>query len=280
MGLVRQELHRHRDDEPGRAVAVQEELRQLGEQIIGWALSLGNPQLPASVRGEIEGRFAQAKQRQQDLEQSLAAERALERHLEQALNPEQVIGQLRQLEEVLAGYNPTLGNLELSKHIAEIACHPDGRVELRGTMLGLFEGAVELLSRDDGASSDVAMAGGFQPVQPRRRGRLRVPTLSAENAEVLRTIDPVLDPERFAGLPEPFFWTESFVITEKISWAEEHAEEVYQAKLSTGLSLNKLVDRFGKSRPTIKHAWDIAVERRRTEAARPGPAQPADRESL
>lgn len=90
----------------------------------------------------------------------------------------------------------------------------------------------------------------------------------------------VSDPERFAELPGTFLWTESFVISEKISWAEEHAEEVYQAKLSTGLSFNKLVERFGKSRPTIKHAWDIAVERRRTEAAGLGLTEPADRDAL
>jgi DNA invertase Pin-like site-specific DNA recombinase len=281
MEQVHQELLRHRDDEPGRSAAIQEELRLLGEQITGWTLSLGNPHLPAPVRGEIEGRFATALQRQQELEQSLAAERALQQHLEQTLNPREVIAQLHKLDEVLAGYNPTLGNLELSRHIAEIACHPDGRVELRGTMLGLFEGAIELLSRDDGAPSDPAAPatiGGVQPVKPRRRGRLRVPTLSAEHGDGLGTMDTVLDPERFAGLPETFFWTESFVITETLSWAQEHADEVYQAKLATGLSFNRLAERFGRTRPTIKHAWDIAVERRRSGSVDQGPTPPLDAE--
>ena len=86
-------------------------------------------------------------------EAGLRLDRALQRRLERTRDPKEVIGQLRRLDEVLAGYNPTLGNLELSKHIAEIVCHRDGRIELRGTMLGLFEGAVELLSRADGAHS-------------------------------------------------------------------------------------------------------------------------------
>jgi hypothetical protein len=181
------------------------------------------------------------------------------------LNPEEVIAQLHKLDEVLAGFNPTLGNLELSKHIDGIVCHPDGRVELCGTMVGLFDGAVELLSRDDGAPSEVqepSTTGEIQQVKPRRRGRLRVPTLTSQSAAVLRSVDTVLDPERFAGLPEPFFWNETFVMTEKRSWAEEHSEAVYEAKLSTGLSFNKLAERFGMTRPTIKRAYDIAAARR------------------
>jgi hypothetical protein len=280
MELVRQELGRRRGDEPARAAAAQEELQQLEQQIAGWTLSLGNPQLPVAVRGEIEGRFAQAKRRQQDLEQALNAERALQRHLERALDPAEVIDQLRRLDEVLAGYNPTLTNLELSKHIDAIVCHPDGRVELRGTRLGLFEGAVELLSRDGGAAGSApTTTGGFRPVKPRRRGRLRVPTLSADHNDALGAPDTGLDPGRFAGLPEAFFWTESFVMPQRVCWAKEHAEEVYHAKVSTGLSFEKLVGRFGKSRPTLQHAWNIAVGQRRSGAPRPGPAPATEGEA-
>jgi hypothetical protein len=262
MEQVHLELRRHQVDEPGRSAAIQEELRRLDGQITGWSMSLGNPQLPSSVRDEIEGRFAQAKQRQQDLEQSLAAERALERHLAQTLGPEQLIGQLRQLDEILEGYNPTLGNLELSNHIAEIVCHVDGHVELRGTMLGLFDGATELLSQNKGGAETETPASGTSPgfptVKPRRRGRMRIPNLSAESNERLGGVDTVLDPERFAGLPPNFFWTESFVLTEKLSWAEANATEVVRLRASR-LTIEKLAEHFGKTRPTIRKALRIGA---------------------
>jgi hypothetical protein len=93
-----------------------------------------------------------------------------------------------------------------------------------------------------------------------------LPTLSAESRGGRDEVDTVLDPERLAGLPESCFWTESFVIG-RTSWAKEHAEEVYRAKESTGLSFNQLVERFGKTRPTIKHAYDIAAARRQQNAS-------------
>jgi DNA invertase Pin-like site-specific DNA recombinase len=265
MEQVRRELRRHREDEPDREAAAREELKQLEQQVAGWAQSLGNPQRPAAVRGELETRFEEAKRRQEDLERSLAAERALRWHVDRALEPGDVIEQLHQLDEVLAGYNPTLGNLELSRHIDAITCHADGRVELRGTMLGLFEGAVELLVREgveEGGPAPAVTGDGVRPVRPRRRGRLRLPTLSADGQEALGGLDGILDPERFAGVPDEFFWAETFVLPLRVSWAESHAEEVYLAWEETGLSMEKLANRFGKTRPTIKHALEIAKARR------------------
>jgi site-specific DNA recombinase len=265
MEQVRRELRRHREVEPDREAAAREELKQLEQQVAGWAQSLGNPQLPAAVRGELEARFGEAKRRQEDLERALAAEGALRRHVDRALEPGDVIEQLHQLDEVLAGYNPTLGNLELSRHIDAIICHADGRVVLRGTMLGLFEGAVELLVRDGGAEGgppEAATGDGVRPVRPRRRGRMRLPTLSADGQEALGGLDGALDPGRFAGVPQVFFWAETFVLPSRVSWAESHSEEVYAAKEKTGLSLAKLADQFGKTGPTIKHALEIAKARR------------------
>ncbi|MEJ7636882.1 MAG: hypothetical protein WKF75_02550 [Singulisphaera sp.] len=180
-----------------------------------------------------------------------------------------MVDQLHRLGEVLAGYNPTVGNLELSRHIERIETFPDGRVVLRGTLMGLFEGAAGLLGRGEtveAGDGGPMPANGFAPVVPRRRGRLRVPDLSAGGQAEAGARDTALDPDRFAGMPERLFWTESFVIAPKVSWAEGHAEEVYQAKLATGLSFSKLSERFGKTRPTVQHAWEIAAARRQSES--------------
>jgi DNA invertase Pin-like site-specific DNA recombinase/DNA-binding CsgD family transcriptional regulator len=259
--LVRRELRRYREEEPDRLAAVEQELRQLEQQLAGWTMTLGNPQLPTSVRIDIEARFAQAKQIQQELQERVAAEKAMQRHLDLMLDPKEVIEQLRRLGEILAGHNPTLGNLELSKHIDRIDCFADGRVVMRGTLLGLFEGAVELLTRDGPPLPAPApqQTGEFPPVKPRRRARLRLPSLSAESQDRLGHIDTALDPERLAGLPQEFLWTESLVIEEKQSWAQEHAEEVARLR-SSGMTMERLAEHFGKTVPTIRKALRLAAE--------------------
>ena len=272
VNLVQQELQHYREDEPGRQAAIVQELDLLAGRLSGWAITLSNPQLPPGVRADIEGKYEESRLRQQDLQQIVAHERALEQHVEETLDPKLVIELLLKLSEVLATYNPTLGNLELSRHIERIDCFPDGRVVVRGTLLGVSEGGHQLLSRDGDCQSQ-----GLEPqpsqqcklVVPRRRARVRVPNLTAESQRAIDNIDASLDPRRFAGLPETLFWTESFVISRKVSWAEEHAEEVYQAKLDTGLSFNELVNRFRKSRPTLQHAWRIATARRQATTPMP-----------
>jgi site-specific DNA recombinase len=260
LGLVRQEQQRWRDDEPGRDVADQAELRQLEQKLAGWTMTLGNPQLAAAVRTDIETGYAQGKERQQKLLRSAEARQAMQDQLSRALDPAAVLTELDRLGDVLAGYNPTLGNLELSKHIDCITCHADGGVELRGTFVGLFAGAAELLSRDDSSASESRSSAdnsGFKPVTPRRRGQLKAPTLSAVGQDSLGEVDTALDPNRFAGLQEPLFWTESFVLPETLSWAKANAVEVGRLR-AEGLTMERLAQRFGKTVPTIRQALRYA----------------------
>jgi DNA invertase Pin-like site-specific DNA recombinase len=256
VSMVRQEWQRHREDEPNRMAADQEELRQLERQLAGWALTLGDPQLPAAVRADLVACYDKGKHRQQELLRSVAGRQAGQEHLDRTLDTEGVLTELQRLDEVLAGHNPTLGNLELSKHIDRILCSPDGRVELRGTSVGLFAGAMELLSRapkSPPAGQTPGREGGSQPVQPRRRGRLRLPSLSAASQEGLGDVDTALDPDRFAGLPGPLVWAEAFVLAERLSWAEAHAEEVGRRRLA-GRTMEELAREFSTSVPTIRKA--------------------------
>jgi transposase-like protein len=258
--MVRQEQQRLRADEPDRTAAETEELRQLEQQLAGWSMTLGNPQLPQSIRTDIEARYAQGKQHQQELLQSVATRKALQDHLDRTVDAKTVVAALHHLGEVLAGYNPTLGNLELSKHIDVITCYPDGRVEMRGTMLGLFDGAIELLGcREGRAETTPPTTCGYSPVVPRRRGRLRVPNLSAERQGLTGRADTSLDPERFAGLSPTFFWTESLQIEEISCWSEKHAAEVARMR-KEGRTHAELAALFDVSVPTIRKALRIAAK--------------------
>jgi hypothetical protein len=277
MALVQAELQRSCEDEPDHAGVIAQESQTLAKQLAGWSLTLGEPDLPPGVRSDLVARYEAARNRKQELDQRLAGSAAMRNHVERTLDPRVVIDPLQRLGDVLAAYNPTLVNLELSRHIERVDCFPDGRVTMRGTYLGVFEGAVELLGQSDvvrSVSGESTTSNGFEPIVPRRRGRLRLPNLSADNQAVLGDAALSLDPKRFAGVPETFFWTDAFVLESKMSWAEAHAEEVYEAKQATGLSCSALAARFGKTRPTIKHAWDIAVARRTSEDLTDPPSEP------
>jgi uncharacterized protein (DUF433 family) len=217
-------------------------------------MTLGDPKLPAAVRTDITARDEQAKSRQAELEAQAEGDRALDDHLGRALDPRVVVDHLHCLGEVLAGHNPTLGNLELSRHIEHILCFPDGRVEMRGTWLGAFGGAVHLLSRTTG---DSPAPSGSGVVTPRRRGRLRIPNLSADAGAAAADVDTSLDPERFAGLADAFFWSEDVTVEWAVCWAEANAAAVARAR-AEGRTHEELAAQFEVSVPTIRKALGIA----------------------
>jgi DNA invertase Pin-like site-specific DNA recombinase len=254
---VQQELDRHHDTEPDRKAIREAELRELGERLAGWTLTLGDPKLPSTVRTDITRHYEQAKSRQAELEAQVEGDRALGEHLSRALDSRVVVEHLHRLAEVLAGHNPTLGNLELSRHIEHVLCYPDGRVEMRGTWLGVFDGAVHLLSRT--AADSPSPPDRFPGVTPRKRGRLRLPNLSAEAGAAMAEVDTSLDPERFAGLADGFFWSDDVTVERALSWAEANAVAVAQAR-SEGRTHEQLADEFGVSIPTVRNALRIAAQ--------------------
>lgn len=266
---VQDELNRQRQHEPDRAALYVQELKELDGKLAGWRLTLGDSKLPATVRDDITAEYEQAKLRKQELEQQQASEVALGRYLGQTLNQQAALKALGRLHDVLMKYNPTLVNLELSKHIDMIVCHADGRIEMRGTCLGLFSGAAELLGRGQTPPAEPpASANGFAPVKPRRRGRLRLPSLTAESQDALPDVETALDPERFAEVPAQFFWTEEFWVTGKQCWAEQHAAAVARGR-AEGKTMAELAEQFGKTVPTIRHALRCAREADESLAALP-----------
>jgi DNA invertase Pin-like site-specific DNA recombinase len=260
LALVRQEQQRFQADAPDQDAADREELRQVEEQLAGWAITLANPNLPTAVRNDIEVRYTQRKERHQSLQHQIAAHQALRKHLDDTLDSKTVLDALAHLDKVLAEYNPTLGNVELSKHIDVILCDSHGRVELRGTMLGLFEGATDLLRRgEERPTAPPTDVGRFTPVLPRRRGRLRVPNLSCDAQGLTEDLNPVLDPERFAGIPDCFFWRETIPMESEPCWSQKHAAQVAQER-AAGKTHAQLAAQFGVTVITIRKTLRIAEQ--------------------
>lgn len=256
--MIRQEQERYRAQEPDDAAANREELQGFEKQLAGWSMTLGNPQLPAAVRSDIERRYAAGKQRLGELQATLLVRKQLEENHAPNLNIKQVLDALQRLDAVLVGHNPTVGNLELSKHVDVITCHADGRIELRGTALGIFEGAVTLLcpgKNEQLASND---GSGFASVIPRARGRLHVSTLSAL-VHGPAAGHRAHEPNGATHLPPEFSWTESLPINETSCWSNVHALEVARLR-ETGKTHEQLAAHFHVSVPTIRKALKIARE--------------------
>ena len=228
---------------------LEQELKQIEENIQGWSESLAKPKLPAAVREAIETQWAAATGRQQAIEAELSELMQEGLRAEQLVQPEHVLDRLDHLADVLAANDPTRGNLELSLHIDRITCYRDNRVTLRMCKLGLMPNALELLALsvvkppgEGPANSKVSRA--------RRRGKLRV--VEDDGMVDLRAqADFITDPDRFVGLGDQFFWIDEFRIPESSSWAAEHAETVFRRRQESRFSYAKLAAEFGVTPPTI-----------------------------
>ena len=151
-----------------RRPALRREAEELRASTRGWRQSLGNPDLDPALRADLEADYAAARARLHELEAALEGLDGQEVRRRRLLDPAAVLDRLRRLDEVLAAGNPTLGNLELGRHIDRIDAFPDGSVVLRTSKLGIFEGAAALLARPDAAPLPSATAdGSVRTVTPR-----------------------------------------------------------------------------------------------------------------
>jgi len=269
MDRISQHLKALEQAEPDRGASLKAEHDQLDANVKGWSLTLANPNLALEMRAVIEEQCQEVLQRKRQIEQQLRELAAIRSQAEKILDPDEVLGRLDKLADVLASNNPTLGNLELSFHIDRIDCHADGRIEVRTCQLGALTGACELMAEVSvGHRDDEAMAKSCRSTDgfgPRRRTRLRLHDVDVPRSQLQASADFAADPYRFAGLGEQWFWLDVFQIPGKTtSWAEENAESVKSrydelaAVSGKKPSLKVLAAEFGKSRPTISAALKIA----------------------
>ena len=139
---------------------------------------------------------------------------------------------------------------------------------MRTCKLGVFDGAVELLSAGrreiETADSDIRPqqeACHQRQVRSRRRSPHPLPGIdSATSAEVERRVGDVAfvnDTHRFAGLAEALFWVDPLPIERPLPWPQaQRALEVanLRNRCPEKWSLSKLAKHFGVSKPTIAAA--------------------------
>jgi len=216
-------------------------------------VTLSKPDLSALVRAQVEQQLDIALKRQQEIDVSLELLASGVKHVEEVLDPKAVIQRLRRLEKVLADGNASDINLELAMHIDAIFVHPDGKVVMRSNRLGIFEGVTELLAgnnSDDGPLDDPGdERNGFQ-IRPRALSRRRT-TGPAESSKLVK-VDGMI--EGHVKLPEKWVDETVFHMPKLTSWAEDHAEEVFQRRQEAKLSYAKLASEFGVTPPTARAA--------------------------
>jgi hypothetical protein len=254
--LVEREFKQMTENRPSQAAAYQSEIIDLQRQMTGWSLSLGRPELPEAIRRKLEQEWQNASEREAELQRLLSAEAVLQQQQTLTVDSDQVRESLQRLHESLLGDNATLANFQLALHIDTIRCYPTGQVVMRTCKLGIVPNVEELVARFQTSTDGSANTASHS----RRRGRLALDGEIADddgNAEHF-----VLAPDRFHGLPEEFFWEQSFSIPKKQSWAERHANEVHERRQAPGMTFPKLSEEFGKSIPTIRKALKIAAARR------------------
>ena len=265
--MVEEETALRRVDAESHAPVLEAELAKLKQDIEGWRVTLADPDLHRGMRQHILSDSGAACERVDEIELILQESDSVDAVVSVATSDHEIINSLEKLHDVIDGDCPTAMNLELSMHIDNIECFSDGRVVLRTCKIGSTPLAIQWFSQTLGdeppASCDDRPSG--SKVKPRRRARLRLQADSLEAEEILRDrIRMATDPHRFDNLPAAWFWVDEFQIPKKTHWVEENAEAVltrYEEIRATGKkpSLNAMAREFGKSRPTIARALDIAT---------------------
>lgn len=254
---VRTELIGRLEQDQDRRPMLEKESKGIDSKVAGWMETLSKSDLSSLVRTQVEHQFNVALQRKQGIEVELEMLAHGTKHVDEVLDPKVAIDRLHRLDDVLAGSNPSDINVELSLHIESILVHPDGTVVMRTNRLGVFEGVAQILAGDKASAGVLGDSNeecdGFQ-VRPRALSRRRTTGL-AETSKLAKA-DGVI--EGHVELPEKWVDEAIFKMPRLISWAEEHAAEVAQAR-AEGLTMESLAKRFGKTVPTIRASLRYAA---------------------
>ena len=264
--LVKSELARTHSERDVSRPALTREISQLEEQTIGWSVSLANSGLAARLRQKIESDYASALDRIAEIQSLLNRQDSEFRQVSVIVNPSEVASRLNRLSDVLSEDCPTLCNLMLSMHIESIIVSDDGQIVMRTCKLGSCPESMHWCHENESEREAITAPKDRYSTQPRRRVRIATEDLTSgnEDSQLREIAEHVTNPDRFAGMPDDWFWTDRFLIPEKSCWSKDNASAVLkrylelQSKTGKKPSCNALAKEFGKSRPTILQALDYA----------------------
>lgn len=254
---VRTDLFQRLAQDQDRRPMLEKEAKDIDGKVAGWGETLSKSDLPPLVRTQVEKQLNTALRRKLEIEVELEMLAHGTNHVDEILAPNVAIDRLQHLDDVLAGGNASDMNVELALHIESILVHPDGTVVMRTNRLGIFEGAAQILAGEIAEigilEEMIEQRDGFQ-IRPRALSRRRT-TIVGESS-TLAKFDGVI--EGHVPLPEKWIDEAIFKMPRLISWAEEHAIEVAERRLSDR-TIEQLCVEFDKTPPTIRDALRHAV---------------------
>lgn len=154
--------------------------------------------------------------------------------------------------------------MELGYLIDRIKCSKDGTILVRICRFGLASELGPFLREKKGGHVEPLLSKDESGQQrrlgtPRRRSIRRV-----DDREAARF---VAEPDRFAGIPDEWFWVETLQQSRRQSWSEANADKVYAMRFATDGSvkatLKELEAQLNVSRPTLRKAIEIGRDRQR-----------------
>ena len=247
--------------------ALKSELAEIKGKIEGWKASLADPDLHRSMRQELREESNIGFDRMEDIESILQELDASEVVLDTATGDEEIADSIARLTEAFDGQCPTRMNLELSMHIDKINCYSDGRVVMRTCKIGSTPIAIQWFGNQKERVETKPAGSNRAKTKPRRRARFRLSADGLIEGDILRDrIRTATDPHRFDSLPDDWFWVDEFQIQKSVPWVRQNAQAVkkryieLEAETGKKPSLTVLAKEFGRSRPTISRALDIAEE--------------------
>lgn len=262
MKHVQTNLDRYLPDASQLQISLEKEKAGLQQQCEGWKLSLANPKLPSGVRATIEEDMDRTLARMTAIDSRVLELQSSASRSQSALDARAVAERLENLGEILSAENASATNLILAQHIAGIYCDSEGKVVVRLCKLGALGNprdlgiAVPAEPNVDDASKPDAKPGGL-----RRRTRRCVASDFNEDDEISDAAnDFAVDVSRFGGLGPEWFTEDIFHVPPQQSWAQEHAREVAEYRLTEHATMQETADYFDKSPPTIRAALKYALQ--------------------
>lgn len=245
---IQSELNARKTDRTTFEGLAKEKLR-LEKQRKGWVQSLGDDQIDSELRQQLQQQYRDAGARINEIERQESTYRAVLEQESSLISSEKLMANLSRLGEHLGAANPTRLNLELALHIDQITIYHDGRIEMRTCKLGGVLEAIHFL-RDPELTQTISSS------QPRRRSKLNL--FDDKLANLPELIDFATNPDRFASIPDKWFWVDRFELPEYSCWGNANAGAVFQYWLSNGKpSVSLLAKQFQKSKPTLRRSLKI-----------------------
>lgn len=257
--LVNAELSRMNLNRDSNESLLDDEQKELRTRLQGWMISLSNPELPIEVRELIVLDSVPVSKRIQEIDRIRKEKEFRLSQMKSVVDPEALIERLERLWAVLAQYNPSRINVELSLHIDKIEWFGTGKVKLKLCKLGLTPDAIDLFQMNlIEHRSDLEINPQVCTVKPRRRSLRMIHTGESPSEELHSLVSWSTDPGRFDDLHPDFFEEHEFQLPEPIYWFQKHAIEILN-KRKEGMSHAELAARSGCSLATVRKALNYAL---------------------